>query len=470
MEDLMADVKEENPGDVIHSGDVLKIQFTDVGTFDCLCDVEWSFVVFTTKVTVCVTMGLPEEAPVTAGVDSEESKKEDEGMSCVCSTTSNCRNSEDEVFLKNQLLLKMPGFVIKEMQWKERAEEEKMQTGLLGSIRRVTVNGVLGKQFKKLDLIWKGLPPEGIHRDLVVQGKMALKEACFYNRVGPALQAIVDELTSRNGVSSYRLLFPRCFSMCPDSEVLILEDMLPAGYHMPDVKKGLSIKEINCALFQQAAISAASLAYQVHKKVDLEDAFPLADPNATDVRSMVVGFINEGFENLNRVLAGIPDERHEYNDGVSWVRKAIAEALSFQPRLGSVRTLCHGDLWANNLLFRERSGMLECMLIDWQFMESGLPTSDLPFLFLASATLNAQQVKEVLDTWWGYLTHNLNLLQVSLSDIHYDRAQCDWDFHQSLRSGVVMWIASMDILSQTEPQRRRILHYLKLLPLIDAII
>lgn len=46
--------------------------------------------------------------------------------------------------------------------------------------------------------------------------------------------------------------------------------------------------------------------------------------------------------------------------------------------------IVHADFWCGNLLFRERDGISECKVLDWQMISLGRPMDDIALLLLSS--------------------------------------------------------------------------------------
>lgn len=80
--------------------------------------------------------------------------------------------------------------------------------------------------------------------------------------------------------------------------------------------------------------------------------------------------------------------------------------LCTDDRIGGLRTLCHGDLWSNNLLFRDGPAVgadvrpVDAKLIDFQQVFSGSPCLDLLLLLHGASHEDLRQ-----DDWDQLVQH-----------------------------------------------------------------
>lgn len=78
--------------------------------------------------------------------------------------------------------------------------------------------------------------------------------------------------------------------------------------------------------------------------------------------------------------------------------------------------ICHGDLWANNLMFKyDGEQVVDCCLVDFQILRFLPPTQDV-LLFLYINTLHPfreKHLQDLLDHYYHQLSNELNLYGLS---------------------------------------------------------
>ncbi|MFI9507301.1 oxidoreductase family protein [Nocardia sp. NPDC052566] len=103
--------------------------------------------------------------------------------------------------------------------------------------------------------------------------------------------------------------------------------------------------------------------------------------------------------------------------------------------------ICHGDMWASNLVFAEPGrpqGAPSAFLIDWQFAMWGNPLSDLALLLLSSVHPDARR------RWEDQLLAHYHLILTSTTALTYSPADCYSDYQRALPFATLVALAAFD--------------------------
>ncbi|CAK9832998.1 hypothetical protein ANTRET_LOCUS9747 [Anthophora retusa] len=197
------------------------------------------------------------------------------------------------------------------------------------------------------------------------------KEVALYTTVFPE---VLDGLDKR--------CIPECF-LGLENDVIVLEDMAHNGYEMTDKFKPFDFEHCTILMKTLARFHAKSLIFERLYKKNLHDEFshcmqetlwPLKDGRAKAMfEAAVKGIVSliDMIPNLNE------EEREKFREKL--VDLCADHANKLLPSMKHKNVLCHGDLWANNILFKyDVDGKpLECCLIDFQLARYNPPAHDI---------------------------------------------------------------------------------------------
>jgi Ser/Thr protein kinase RdoA (MazF antagonist) len=94
---------------------------------------------------------------------------------------------------------------------------------------------------------------------------------------------------------------------------------------------------------------------------------------------------------------------------------------------GGCNTLCHGDLWRGNLMFKDGPGGPECLLVDFQMLRYASPCLDLAMLLYVHATPETRIRFETPLLERYYLTFREALLDAGLAVPDHKRFLEDYE-------------------------------------------
>ncbi|XP_066990861.1 uncharacterized protein [Macrobrachium rosenbergii] len=215
------------------------------------------------------------------------------------------------------------------------------------------------------------------------------KEGKFYEELVPALNGALASARQEP------LRFPKCFlvSLEEEKEHLYFEDLRVRGFRMFDKKKGLDKSHVTLVISELARLHGASYLLKqkflegraVTSKYEfLSKDFLTCSPNCTEIFvSWVQRAIDTGVTFLETVSG--------YETATAWVksiRSKVGFFLSEYLQSKKFNSVCHGDCWNNNMLFRYNSEGLpvEVAFVDLQFSREASIASDLNYFLQTSVT------------------------------------------------------------------------------------
>lgn len=220
---------------------------------------------------------------------------------------------------------------------------------------------------------------------------MAGQQGAYYNEV-----MFYRELASRAAIRIPHI-YGLAISDDRQSFTLIMEDLAPA-------KPGSQLKPATLQQSRQVASEAAKLASSFYGDTALAEYAFIQSPLTDGGGEIAQAYLQQcwpGF--LARFGDAISDECREF--GAYYIDRHNA----FVTRFVGPRTLAHGDLRAENLLFSEHG----CCAIDWQTMIEASPLTDLSY-FMGSSVAVEDRRRWERDIVADY-AKQLNALGIPLS-------------------------------------------------------
>ncbi|XP_076238164.1 uncharacterized protein LOC143181556 [Calliopsis andreniformis] len=197
------------------------------------------------------------------------------------------------------------------------------------------------------------------------------KEVALYTTVFPE---VLDGLDKR--------CIPECFLGLED-DVIVLEDMAHSGYEMTDKFTPFNFEHCKILMKTLARFHAKSLIFEELYKKNLHDEFshcmqetlwPLKDGRAKAMFDAAV-------KGVVSMIDLVPDLNEDQKKKLQMkvIELSTDHANKLSPSVKHKNVLCHGDLWANNILFKYDidEKPVECCLIDFQLARYNPPAHDI---------------------------------------------------------------------------------------------
>lgn len=186
------------------------------------------------------------------------------------------------------------------------------------------------------------------------------KEVELYTRVFPIVL---------QGLDKYYI--PECF-LGLQGDIIVLEDMTPRGYLMPDKFIPFDLDHCRIIMKTMARFHARSIIYEENYRKNIsaefsqclhETLWPLKEGRA---QAMFFAAVKGVISLIDHVDGLDKEAKDEFKEKL--MSLAMEHAKKLLPSKIFRNVICHGDLWANNILFKyDNVGKpTACCLIDFQ--------------------------------------------------------------------------------------------------------
>lgn len=317
----------------------------------------------------------------------------------------------DKKFLEDTLKEPIADFTV--------SEGCKAGDNVAGSLKSITAIASSGKQYH---LIFKRFPEHMTQENaFVVFMKAFWREHSVYKIVFPKLEQF-----ARDHGMEYSPPIPKYYTGHNDDkhDYIVMEDVRPDGYRMPDKTVSLTLEETSLTLKEFARFHAVGYAFirhegeQVFEKVDgfqylvQDEALKVMIDTTFD--AMVRQFYNVAANALEgRFPEGAAKMRKYYNDAGQLYNtmEHLTDTVVFP-------TLCHFDLWSNNMLIKQNAQgqPVGVKFIDFQFIQRGNLFSDLHYFLYTSTTpeFRKRNLNAVLNVYYDEFCSTLDAMKIPL--------------------------------------------------------
>ncbi|XP_034175077.1 uncharacterized protein LOC117601872 [Osmia lignaria lignaria] len=231
------------------------------------------------------------------------------------------------------------------------------------------------------------------------ESPMETKNIKFFTKLPPPTTSpqydfIQQYGTFKKEVALYTTLFPevlngldsKCIPECflgLENDVIVLEDMAHSGYEMTDKLKPFDYEHCKVLMKTLARFHAKSLIFEQLYQKSLHDEFfhcmqetlwPLKDGRAKSMFDAAV----KGIDSMIDLIPELNEEQRK-TFRTKLTDLCVNHADKLLPSIKHKNVLCHGDLWANNILFKYDvdEKPVECCLIDFQLARYNPPAHDI---------------------------------------------------------------------------------------------
>ncbi|OXU26931.1 hypothetical protein TSAR_015143 [Trichomalopsis sarcophagae] len=277
-------------------------------------------------------------------------------------------------------------------------------SGFMGQYFKLKATVASSLDTRKIEFFTK-LPPssDSPQHDFNIEMGSFRKEVDLYTTVFPEVLSGLD-----------KRCIPECF-LGLDDAVIVLEDMAHSGFVMTD--KYVPFDYEHCAVMMRTLgkFHAKSMIFEELAKKSLHDEFshcmhetlwPLKGQRATKMFAAAV----KGSISIVDLLTELSEEQKQtYKEKIA--NLSVNHTNKLLPSSKYRNVLCHGDLWANNILFKYNSEgkPVSCCLVDFQLARYNPPVHDIMCFLQFSTTrqLRADHLDDLLRIYHESVTESL---------------------------------------------------------------
>lgn len=221
---------------------------------------------------------------------------------------------------------------------------------------------------------------------------------------------------------------PNCY-FSRFNDVLVLEDLIELGFKNLQGDTKLNYKEFKCIFVQCAKFHTLTILLEVFLSQDSKKPVYLNDVYNNDFEDWIltekkgvpttpVHPKNAG-PGIHALIDYFPQfsktiSKENLKQKLDEIMLVMGKKFSFQKNYRNV--ICHGDLYASNIMLRESA----CMLVDYQGLRYGLPFQD---IFLALYCHGEKKVRDkyfynLLDDYYIEMQRILNEYNLKIENIY----------------------------------------------------
>lgn len=250
--------------------------------------------------------------------------------------------------------------------------------------------------------------------------KICNADEAFSNEI-KAYSTIVPLLNSISRVQP--LPYPTCLFSGHDRsecEVIVLEDLKDSGYFTADRLTPLNFEQCNLVLRNFAQLHATSMVLRIvdRKKFDralecINDYF-FTEDKVNSLSAFLEEMVSQCLKdmkgnNIDGLLSGPITFLENCTKGKLF---RIAQNIVLRERDENLMTICHGDSWFNNFMFKEDKdgSVVDVKFVDLQIMRYTSPTIDLLHFFYSSTdtTLRNQYYDQLMVNYQEALIESID--------------------------------------------------------------
>ncbi|XP_043281732.1 uncharacterized protein [Venturia canescens] len=243
----------------------------------------------------------------------------------------------------------------------------------------------------------------------------------------PQYEWVQEYGSFRKEVDLYKTVFPEVLQNLEkrsipeyffgrENDIIVLEDMANSGFVMTDKFVSFDFQHCQIIIKKLAKFHAKSIIFEELEKRNLHKEFshcmqetlwPLTEGRSKRMFDAAV----KGVVSMIDLVENLDDsDRQKLKNTVQ--ARSIEHAKKLLPSEKHRNVLCHGDLWANNILFKyHETGEPEaCCFIDFQLARYNPPAHDiLCFLqFTTTRDLRENEDENLFKIYWNSMAESLS--------------------------------------------------------------
>jgi len=280
-------------------------------------------------------------------------------------------------------------------------------------------------------------------------------------RVNSYLSNLEKFMESRVG-SQVKLSIPRDFHTdLEDPRTKVMEDLLSDGFGSRDwVSQTLSHSEVSAAVREMAVLHATGLAYRMSLKDSFEDKYPwlMEDLFTSNIVKELLAKNLDSYLHYLTFLPGVSKTVEELRKVKHQIFDLIVSLRRPTDTLGTrFRTVCHGDLWMGNLMFKGEGENTEAVMLDFHSAAYLSPASDLAHLLLTSTnreycTANLWDWDHIVQEYYTHFNQTLQKFNLILKHLGMTYANFQQEVRRALAGQFLCVALVIPIVAICGPQ------------------
>ncbi|KAF2879861.1 hypothetical protein ILUMI_26318 [Ignelater luminosus] len=293
--------------------------------------------------------------------------------------------------------------------------------GFLGDHSNLKVKIKLDNKIRNLSFFVKSIPKEKGQKNFVVSSSLFYKEMKFFMDIIPKMIS--------NSITCVQDCVPKCY-LALLNDVLVFDDYTLKGYITLSSRISYNYETVLLIINRLAKLSASSLIVE-EKLSDLTGTtYRLGDYYE---KELVEGFYRDTKACMDAMEATIkgtltqidlfPDPNSRMNQELFKKRatKTIYRMIeNVKPSKKYRNTICHGDLWSNNILIKYENNLpIDCIFVDFQTTRYNPPAHDLMgFLYLSTdRQFRSKYMKEILNYYHSEISKVFNQFGIDTNKV-----------------------------------------------------
>lgn len=291
------------------------------------------------------------------------------------------------------------------------------------------VNGYLGQYFTLKATVARPMTP------------LDTRNLNFFTKIPPPISSPQYEFMQQYGafkkeVELYTRVFPevldgpeqKCIPECflgLEDDVIVLEDMGHSGFTMTDKFQPFDFEHCEVLMKTLARFHAKSFIFEEQYKKNLHDEFShcMQETLWPDKDGRSKAMFDAAVKGTVSIIEMMPDlnveEKKVFKQKVIDISANHMGKLS--PSSKHKNVLCHGDLWANNILYKydKDKKPIECCLIDFQLARYNPPAHDILcfFQFTTNRELRRKHGDALLQIYYDSMSEALKEAGLDITTI-----------------------------------------------------
>ncbi|XP_063363838.1 uncharacterized protein LOC134652606 [Cydia amplana] len=264
----------------------------------------------------------------------------------------------------------------------------------------------------------------------------------FYNTIVPKLLEIQRTFKVIEGL---KIKFPNCIYSSEEynKEVMVLSQMQDT-YNIHNRFLSISIDQAKLTLKNMAKLHALSFVWETYYSEEFDEIKTILSKNVqySDLVKLPNSMKYCYDTSVNVVLNSSYKEKLTALDG------HLLAILKTPPPL-QYSTICHGDCWINNIIFKNKATRpVEVMFVDYQLSRYASPVSDISyFLYMSTEReLLSQHYETLINVYYGTLAGVLRECNLKIEQVYPETI-----FRQHLTEysvlGLIEALVSMKIIT-----------------------